>query len=96
MRDAIAFYQGMVKDKLVPAGAQTDTGSNFFAAFATGKIGITPSGSFAIGALASQSPDLEYGVAQLPGKDGGSSSFAGGDNFVVSKGTKKWKRSRRS
>lgn len=89
MRDAIAFYQGMVKDKLVPAGAQTDTGSNFFAAFATGKIGITPSGSFAIGALASQSPDLEYGVAQLPGKDGGSSSFAGGDNFVVSKGTKK-------
>lgn len=89
MRDAIAFYQGMAKDKLVPAGAQTDTGSNFFAAFATGKIGITPSGSFAIGALASQSPDLEYGVAQLPGKDGGSSSFAGGDNFVVSKGTKK-------
>lgn len=89
MRDAIAFYQGMVRDKLVPAGAQTDTGSNFFAAFATGKIGITPSGSFAIGALASQSPGLEYGVTPLPGKDGGSSSFAGGDNFVVSKGTKK-------
>ncbi|MEJ8308189.1 ABC transporter substrate-binding protein [Agrobacterium larrymoorei] len=89
MRDAIAFYQGMVRDKLVPAGAQTDTGSNFFAAFATGKIGITPSGSFAIGALATQSPDLEYGVTPLPGKDGGSSSFAGGDNFVVSKGTKK-------
>lgn len=89
MRDAIAFYQGLVKDKLVPAGAQTDTGANFFAAFATGKIGITPSGSFAIGALASQSPDLEYGVTPLPGKDGGSSSFAGGDNFVVTKGTKK-------
>ncbi len=89
MRDAIAFYQGMAKDKLIPAGAQTDTGANFFSAFATGKIGITPSGSFAIGALASQSPDLEYGVAPLPGKDGGSSSFAGGDNFVVSKGTKK-------
>lgn len=89
MRDAIAFYQGMVKDKLVPAGAQTDTGANFFAAFATGKIGITPSGSFAIGALAAQSPDLEYGVTPLPGKDGGSSSFAGGDNLVVTKGTKK-------
>lgn len=89
MRDAIAFYQGMVRDKLVPAGAQTDTGANFFAAFATGKIGITPSGSFAIGALAAQSPDLEYGVTPLPGKDGGSSSFAGGDNFVVTKGTKK-------
>ena len=41
----------MVKKGLVPAGAQTDTGANFFAAFATGKIGIAPSGAFAIGAL---------------------------------------------
>lgn len=89
MRDALAFYQGMVKDGLVPAGSQTDTGSNFFAAFATGKIGISPSGAFAIGALNEQFPDLEYGVTFLPGKDGGSSSFAGGDNFVVSNGTDK-------
>ncbi len=89
MRDAVAFYQGMVKDGLVPAGSQTDTGSNFFAAFATGKIGISPSGAFAIGALNEQFPDLEYGVTFLPGKEGGSSSFAGGDNFVVSSGTDK-------
>ncbi|MDR3514819.1 MAG: sugar ABC transporter substrate-binding protein [Azospirillaceae bacterium] len=89
MRDAIAFYQGMVKDRFVPAGARTDTGTNFFAAFATGKIGITPSGSFAIGALNGQYPNLHYGVTYLPGKTGGTSSFAGGDNFVVSKGTKK-------
>lgn len=89
MRDALAFCQGMVRDGLVPAGAQTDTGPNFFAAFATGKIGLTPSGSFAIGALNSQYPDLEYGVTYLPGKDGGTSSFAGGDNFVISKGTSK-------
>ncbi len=89
MRDAVAFYQGMVKDGLVPAGSRTDTGTNFFAAFATGKIGITPSGSFAIGALNAQFPNLHYGVTYLPGKTGGSSSFAGGDNFVVSKGTTK-------
>jgi multiple sugar transport system substrate-binding protein len=89
MRDAIAFYRRMVKDGLVPAGAQTDTGANFFAAFATGKVGIAPAGSFAIGALNAQHPDLEYGVTYLPGKDGGWSSFAGGDNFVVSRDTKK-------
>ncbi len=89
MRDAVAFYQGMVRDGLVPAGSQTDTGANFFAAFATGNVGITPSGSFAIGALNEQYPDLEYGVTHLPGKDGGQSSFAGGDNFVVSQGTDK-------
>lgn len=89
VKDAVLFFQGMVNDGLVPAGSKTDTGANFFAAFATGKIGLTPSGSFAIGALNAQYPDLHYGVTFLPGKDGGWSSFAGGDNFVVSKGTKK-------
>lgn len=84
---AIDFYRGMVNEGLVPAGSQTDSGSNFFAAFANGNIGISPSGSFAIGALNNQYPDLDYGVTYLPGKDGGYSSFAGGDNIVVSAGT---------
>jgi multiple sugar transport system substrate-binding protein len=89
LRGAIDLYRTMVKGGLVPEGAQTDTGSNFFAAFATGKIGISPSGAFAIGALNTQYPDIDYGITFLPGKDGGWSSFAGGDNFVVTKGTKK-------
>src|SRR5262249_8716261 len=69
--------------------ARTDTGSNFFAAFARGNIGLAPSGAFAIGALNTQFPDIDYGVTFLPGKTGGWASFAGGDNFVVTKGTKK-------
>lgn len=89
MRDAIAFYRDMVKKGLVPEGARTDTGANFFAAFARGNIGLAPSGAFAIGALNTQYPDIEYGVTFLPGKTGGWSSFAGGDNFVVTKGTTK-------
>ena len=89
MRGAIDLYRSMIKKGQVPEGAQTDTGSNFFAAFATGKIGISPSGAFAIGALNTQYPDIDYGVTFLPGKDGNWSSFAGGDNFVVTKGTKK-------
>ncbi|WP_026873471.1 ABC transporter substrate-binding protein [Inquilinus limosus] len=91
MRDAIAFYRSMVEKGLVPEGARTDTGSNFFAAFARGNIGLAPSGAFAIGALNTQYPDIEYGVTFLPGKTGGWSSFAGGDNFVVTKGTTKLK-----
>jgi multiple sugar transport system substrate-binding protein len=91
MRDAIAFYRDMVKKGLVPEGARTDTGSNFFAAFARGNIGLAPSGAFAIGALNTQYPDIDYGVTFLPGKTGGWSSFAGGDNFVVTKGTTKLK-----
>ncbi|TIV33128.1 MAG: sugar ABC transporter substrate-binding protein, partial [Mesorhizobium sp.] len=89
LRGAIDLYRSMIKKGLVPEGAQTDTGANFFAAFAGGKIGISPSGAFAIGALNTQYPDIDYGITFLPGKDGGWSSFAGGDNFVVTKGTKK-------
>ena len=88
MHAAIDFYRGMVKSGDVPAGAQTDTGTNFFSPFATGKIGMISLGSFAIGALNSQSPNLDYGVTFIPGEKGGWSSFAGGDNFVVSAGTK--------
>lgn len=91
LREAIEFYRGMVKKGLVPEGAQTDTGANFFAAFASGTIGISPSGAFAIGALNTQYKDIDYGVTFLPGKNGGWSSFAGGDNFVFTKGTKKAK-----
>ncbi|WP_417711849.1 ABC transporter substrate-binding protein [Roseibium aggregatum] len=87
VKDAIEFYRGMVLEGLVPAGAQTDSGVNFFGAFANGNIGIAPSGSFAIGALNNNYPDLDYGVTFLPGKDGGKSSFAGGDNIVISAGT---------
>ena len=89
LRGAVDLYRSMVKKGYVPEGAQTDTGSNFFAAFATGKIGLSPSGAFAIGALNTQYPDIDYGITFLPGKDGRWSSFAGGDNFVVTKGTKK-------
>ncbi|MFV0384071.1 ABC transporter substrate-binding protein [Paracoccus sp. (in: a-proteobacteria)] len=86
MRDAIELYRGMALDGLVPAGSQTDSGANFFAAFANGNIGLASSGAFAIGALNNQYPDLDYGVTHIPGKDGGWSSFAGGDNIVISRG----------
>lgn len=83
MHDAVSLYRDMWAKGYVPASAQTDNGSNFFGGFATGKIGISILGSFAIGALATNNPDLDYGVTFIPGKDGGWSSFAGGDNFVA-------------
>ncbi|MFC0266741.1 ABC transporter substrate-binding protein [Kushneria aurantia] len=88
VREAIDFYRTMVMDGLVPAGARTDSGANFFGAFANGNIGIAPLGSFAISILNQQYPDLDYGVAFLPGQEAGQwSSFAGGDNIVISRST---------
>lgn len=90
MHDAVNFYRDMIKKGLVPASAQTDSGTDFIT-FASGKIGIESMGAFALGILTTQHPDVDFGVSFIPGKTGGWSSFAGGDNFVVTKGTKKLK-----
>ncbi|MBX5224573.1 MULTISPECIES: sugar ABC transporter substrate-binding protein [unclassified Rhizobium] len=88
MRKAIDIYRNMVKKDLVPAGAASDNGTNFLT-FTNGKIGQQSLGAFAIGTLVTQHPEINFGVTLIPGVDGKPSSFAGGDNFVITKGTKK-------
>ena len=86
MRKAIDVYRGMVEKDLVPAGAASDNGTNFLS-FTNGKIGQQSLGAFAIGTLVTQHPDINFGVTLIPGIEGGPSSFAGGDNLVITKGT---------
>lgn len=88
MRKAVDIYRNMVKEDLVPAGAASDNGANFLS-FTNGKIGQQSLGAFAIGSLVTEHPDIDFGVTLIPGATGGTSSFAGGDNFVVTKGTPK-------
>ncbi|MDK4712613.1 sugar ABC transporter substrate-binding protein [Rhizobium sp. CNPSo 4039] len=88
MRKAVDIYRNLVKKDLVPAGAASDTGANFLS-ISNGKIGQQSIGAFSIGTLITQYPDIHFGVTLIPGADGKPSSFAGGDNFVISKGTKK-------
>lgn len=88
MRKAVGYYRDMVKKDLVPASAASDTGVNFLS-FTNGKIGQQSIGAFAIGTLVTQHPDIDFGVTLIPSVDGKTSSFAGGDNFVITKGTKK-------
>ncbi|WP_081925049.1 sugar ABC transporter substrate-binding protein [Bosea sp. UNC402CLCol] len=88
MRDAVGLYRSLVAKGYVPESAKTDTGANFFGGFATDRIGMSPIGAFAIGNLVKNYPKVEFGVTFLPGKTGGKSSFAGGDNFVVTAGRK--------
>lgn len=86
MRAAIDKYRSMVAKDLVPESAATDNGSNFLS-FTNGKIGQQSLGAFSIGTLVNDYPDLHFGVTQIPGITSGTSSFAGGDNIVVTKGT---------
>ncbi|MCQ2003237.1 ABC transporter substrate-binding protein [Rhizobium sp. NRK18] len=88
MRKAVDIYRNLVKKGTVPAGASTDNGSNFLS-LVNGNIGQQTLGAFAIGTMITQHPELDFGVTLIPSVDGKTSSFAGGDNFVVTKGTSK-------
>ncbi len=88
MRAAIDAYRSMVEKDLVPESAATDNGVNFLS-FTNGRIGQQSIGAFASGSLVNDYPDLNFGVTLIPGIEGGASSFAGGDNIVVTAGTPK-------
>jgi multiple sugar transport system substrate-binding protein len=74
----------MWDEGLIPESAEADTGSNFFATFETGKIGIQGTGGFAISTLKKDVPDLDFGIGFLPGMEPGQhSSFVGGDVIAI-------------
>jgi len=88
VKAALSLYKRLWDAGTIPAGSKTDSGTNFFSAFATGKIGMAGSGAFSIGTLKKDYPKLNFGVAPLPGQNGNSSSFAGGDVIGIPAGSK--------
>ena len=87
VRDALAFYNTIWEEGLVPEGASIDNGSNFVAAFGGGNIGMAGTGNFAIAGYTNDFPDLNFGVFHIPGQDGGAASFGGGDVIAIASGT---------
>jgi multiple sugar transport system substrate-binding protein len=82
--DALTFYRRLQTDGTMPQQSRTDNGTHQPAAFQSGTVGMVPLGAFYAQVLKNDS-DLDFGVAPLPGKDGGWSSFAGGDEMAVMK-----------
>ena len=87
MKKTLQLYRDLWTQGQVPVGAQTDNGTNFLNAFTSGKVGMMPSGNFAIAALKKDFPKLNFGVAYLPGVTGDWASFVGGDCIGISKGS---------
>ncbi len=88
VRDTLALYRKLWEEGDVPPGAKSDNGTSFFSTFATGKVGMCFLGAFSIGILKEKYPSIDFGVAPLFGKDGGTASFAGGDSIGIPKGSK--------
>src|SRR3954453_17577573 len=84
--DALQFYHDMFAAGVMPSGVKTDSGSQQAPTFSSGKLGMTPLGAFAVSTF--KGSKVNFGVAPLPGKDGGTASFAGGDEIAVPSGSK--------
>lgn len=89
VKEVLQVYRDMWAEGLIPKSAQSDGGSNFVATFKTGKVGIQGAGGFIIADLKKEVPNLDFGVAFLPGvKAGQASAFVGGDVVAIPKGSK--------
>lgn len=87
VKAALKFYNRLWDEGQIDPGAKVDTGTNFLSTFTTGKVGMEGIGAFALATLKKQYPNISFGVAPLPGENGGSSSFAGGDNISIPVGS---------
>jgi len=89
VKEVLTNLHDMWAEGLIPEGAQGDTGANFQAIFETGKVGMQGSGNFAIASLKANHPEIDFGIAYLPGiKPENASSFVGGDLIAIPKGVK--------
>lgn len=68
-------------DGVMPSSVKTDAGSQQATSFSSGKVGMTQLGAFAVSTFAKAKVD--FGVAPIVGKDGGTASFAGGDEIAI-------------
>lgn len=83
--DALGFYRDLWTAGVIPNSAQTDDGTQILSLFAAGKVGMLANGAFAYSELTTKYPNINFGITPIPGKDGGTASFAGGDTLAITK-----------
>ncbi len=89
VKEVLTMLKDMFAAGVIPESAEADTGANFQATFETGTIGMQGSGGFAIAALKTNHPEIDFGIAPLPGiNEGQASSFVGGDVIAIPTGAK--------
>jgi multiple sugar transport system substrate-binding protein len=81
--DVYSVLRQMYADGVVPESAKNESGTTWTQLFGEGKIGIQPMGATGLQGI-KEGPDLQVGVAPIPGLTGGSSSFVGGDVLGIS------------
>lgn len=87
--ETLTMLKEMWEAGVIPESAEGDTGANFMATFETGTVAMQGSGGFAISLLKANHPDMNFGIAKIPGVEPGqNSSFVGGDVIAIPTGAK--------
>lgn len=81
--EVYGLLRKMYTDGVVPESAKNESGTTWTQLFSEGKVGIQPMGATGLQGI-EEGPDLQVGVAPIPGLTGGSSSFVGGDVLGIS------------
>ncbi len=89
VKEALQFYRELYQAGALPETAQSDGGANRIPLFAAGRVGMVNGGTFNVGRILKDHPDFNIGATPIPGKDGSFATFAGGENIVIPKGSKK-------
>ena len=92
VKQVLEWTRAQVKAGNVPESAQAETGETFHLQFGSGKLGMMGTGNFNITLANEQMAghEFEYGIANLPGVEPGSSaSFIGGDLVVIPNGSER-------
>jgi multiple sugar transport system substrate-binding protein len=88
--EVLEWARMMHQEGLIDPAAQAETGATFAEVFGSGNVGIMGTGNFNVALAKSQNPDIDLGVALLPGLESGqTASFAGGDIVTVPKGSER-------
>ena len=90
VKQVLQWARDMIKAGNVAEDARGEDGNTFAQRFGTGKVGMMGTGNFNITLAQEQNPDMDFGVALLPGVETGEvATFAGGDIVTVPKGSKR-------
>lgn len=83
--EAVQMFTDMIHEhEVTPPGTPTYTYSDFQDGFKQGRIAMITTGNFVVSDLTRNYPDINFGVAPIPGKNEGEiSAFIGGDLIAI-------------
>ena len=87
VKDVLAIWRRLYADGIAQPGSKDEQGPTWVGRFQSGKIGVAPMPSTTLAMM--ESAGLKVGVTPIPGPDGGTSTFVGGDVLGIASTTTK-------